>query len=752
MEYKFLDNTINTEDIVLPESDRINKYLLKNHYSEAVKGLDFLASEDKFLYVHGFLGTGKRQFINYISGFRGKDVIVLEYYCKPSTVCDDILLSFIDKIEKNSLHRAISQTAKITTLAVKFQQYLSSIKKPFLIILHSFDDIQEENIKLVSGVLSQALALDNIKIILSTRAMLQDVLGDIKIDKKIFLKAFSKEIFKEFAESLKISGTETSFEDFYNYTRGYYYYEALTIKIVQAMKISLNDFLNKFSMSEMTYDAYLGHTYLNLIPNTIRNFFWFLRFIRHGISANALAVFDLYDEFSIGYLKNNLMVFQSDDMIYVQDYFQQDIDISIPSKTAIKLHKYIINIYEKELKQSLQEREILISRQALRSEIEYHTSCIKDIEENKSGVDKTKVTEIPQIQPEKEVPATTKEQKDINIQMKTAHKLHEEKKYTEAIEKYIDIINEFNLNSSTLAEVRINIARVYKDIEQYTNSQHYYELAEVYYKQNDENINLNYLYYELTQLYFAMYKNERATETIKKVIYSVDTPQSLMVDACLLLGNIYSEQKESEEANKYYKKALESVDENTSEERKAELYFKYALTCDDMDDFNSAYEYYSKCVSSQCVNPYKALAYSNMGSCYYDNGNTSDALYCFKQAYDIEKSNNNYDGIYYTASHIAKIYLQIDSDKAYEFMIEAKQSAEFINEDFYIIEASVTLGDYYYNKKGKEKKALTEYFKARRIAQSLNNIVDSDKIEERIRDMQKRMPQEDFDKIEHQYG
>ena len=119
MEYRYLNNLYNKDDLVLPASDKINSFLLKNHYNDVIKALDFLQTDSHLLYIHGFLGTGKRQFINYLTDFLNKDVIILEYYCKPSTVCDDILLSFIDVIEKISLSKAISHTAKVTTLAVK---------------------------------------------------------------------------------------------------------------------------------------------------------------------------------------------------------------------------------------------------------------------------------------------------------------------------------------------------------------------------------------------------------------------------------------------------------------------------------------------------------------------------------------------------------------------------------------------------------------------------------------------------------
>lgn len=742
-----MDSSVDIDN--LQPSGSMNPFLLKNNYAEITKAVDFLGSNDVFLYIHGFLGTGKRQFINYISEFLNDDVIKLEYYCKASTVCDDILLSFIDTVEKNPMSKAVSLNAKVSTLSVKLQQYIASIKKPFVIIIHSFDDISESNRPLVADCIEMLAKNSNVKIIASTRAMMPGIFGNIKVDKKVFLKALSKDIFRDFINSYKISFTDTVLEDFYKYTRGYYYYTALAIKIVQAMKISLNDFLTKFARSGMNFDSYLGLTYINLIPATIRNFFWFLRTIRHGVSINALAVFELYDEFSLEYLKSNFMIFQSGEMVYVQDYFQQNIDISIPAKTEVKLHKYIISIYEKQLKEPLQTREIMISRQALRAEIEYHNKCIEEIESGKH-----QQAEVVETVTANQPPALENIEKSptIDEKIKRAKKLIEEKKNSDAVDVYMEILNSQDVDLHTLIEVRKLLARLYKKIGNYEKAQYYYELVEIFYKKHNEVINLNYLYYELTDLYFLMYKNERAIETIKKVIYSVDTPQSLMVAACTLLGNIYSSIDNPDEAYSYYRKALESLDENTDDNTLAELYFKYALANDDKHDEKSAFEYYAKCITIGGNNPYKALAYSNMGSCYFDNDNYSDARDCFQKAYDLEKSKNNYDGIFYTASYLAKICEKEHDKKALDYLLEAKQSAEFINEDFYLLEATLALGDYYYNNISLNKKALIEYFKARRLAQALGSSVDISKIEGRIKDMKFRMAKEVFDDIEKKYG
>ena len=755
MDYKFLDSSIEIDNIILPNSDKINPFLLKNHYSEIIKAVDFIASEEKFLYIHGFMGTGKRQFINYACEFCGRDIIKLEYYCKESTVCDDILLSFIDTIEENPISKAISINTKISTLATKFKQYLNSIKKPFLIILHSLDDVFNENITLITETLESVMDSNNIKLIISTRALKPGILGSLEENRKIFLKAFSKPIFKEFLQQNQITASDRTIEDFYKYTRGYYYYCALSVKIIQAMNINLNEFLEKFNKSEMSFDSFLGATYINLIPNTIRNFFWFLRTIRHGLTLNALAVLELYDEFSIEYLKTNLMVFQAGETIYVQDYFLQKIDISIPCKTEIKLHKYIIAIYEDQLKQPIKSRCILISRQALRAEIEYHNSRIQNLEKDENPQEIV----IPENQEQKLSTSSTTIQAHmeegiacISSKLKEAEQLVNDKRITEAIEAYKEISENVSIDLPTLVEIRLNLATLYKSIDNFSVANHYYELVEAYYKNHKENINLNYLYYAMTDLYYKMYKHDRAIETIKKVIYSVDTPQSLMVSACTLLGNIYSDINNPQEAFSYYQKALESLDDNVSNLDLAELYFKFALANDDKNDENLAFEYYNKCIAIGGENPFKALAYSNMASCYFDNENYDEARTCFFKSYQIEKRNNNYDGIYYTSFNLAKVLMEMKSKKALDFLLEAKKSAEFINEEFYILESAIALGDYYYDIPEKIKECLEEYFKAQSIAKHMGSNIDIDKITQRINDMKLRMSPEEYSELENKYN
>ena len=741
MEYKFLSDIANTKEFYLPNSSKINQFILKSNNSEILKSIDFFSTEEKTLYIHGFTGTGKRQIINYILDFLESDVIKLQYYCKPSTVCDDILLSFIEIIENLPISKAVNVNTKIATLGVKLQQYVSSIKKPFVIVLNSFDDINEKNLKYVVDNIEKLVTNPNIKILISTRGMIQDVLGNTKIDRNVFIKGFPKEIFGEFVSSYEITYSDRQLEEFYKCTRGYYYYTALSMKIIQAMKLSLSEFVEKFKLSGMNFDTFLGATYVTFIPTSIRNFFWFLRTVRHGLTLNALAEFELYDDFSIEYLKSNLMIFQVGETIYVQDYFQQDIDISIPLKVEIKLHKYVVSIYEKQLKESLQTRVINMSRQGMRAEIDFHNNCIAALQNKPQETEKAGTVEKP-VQKKEEVKDVPKQ---IGTRIQEAARYAEKGDNTKAIEEYLKIMEDETIDARTLNDVRHQLGILYKAIGSYSDSEHYYELVEYFYKRNKELINLNYIYYEMADLYKRMYKNKRAAETIKKVIYSVDTPQSLMVEACTTLGNIYYELKQSEDAYQYYQKALDSLEKDTPKSTLAELYFKFALSNDERNDEKTAFEYYEKCISIPGENPYKALAYSNMGSCYYDNYNYNDAIDCFTKAYQIEKSSNNFDGIFYTAYNIAQILGEVGDKEQIKYLLEAKQSAEYLNEDDYIMKASLALGDYYYNIVNMGEKALEEYLIAKQAAQNLPGDFEIEKIDRRIEDMKIRMKKENQD-------
>ena len=100
---------------------------------------------------------------------------------------------------------------------------------------------------------------------------------------------------------------------------------------------------------------------------------------------------------------------------------------------------------------------------------------------------------------------------------------------------------------------------------------------------------------------------------------------------------------------------------------------------------------------------------------------------------------------------LAKLYSDKSADLALKYLIEAKQSAEFINEEFYMTNAYIALGDFYYNDISQAKEALQEYFKAKSILKNSDEQMNILKIEKRIEDMKLRMDANDFLEIQNKY-
>ena len=185
----------------------------------------------------------------------------------------------------------------------------------------------------------------------------------------------------------------------------------------------------------------------------------------------------------------------------------------------------------------------------------------------------------------------------------------------------------------------------------------------------------------------------------------------------------------------------------------SELYFKYALCSDDKNDISTAIEYYEKCINinkDPKVNKFLSSAYSNIATLYLEKRDNAIAVKNFLQAYKIDEANNNYDGIYFSATKLAQIMQRKLPDKAIFYFKKAKQCAEKLNDIFYMASSLLALGDFYYGQK-QDELALDEYFTALDLVKndfSKDNIA---KIEMRINDIKFRIGAEKFAVIPNEY-
>jgi len=122
----------------------------------------------------------------------------------------------------------------------------------------------------------------------------------------------------------------------------------------------------------------------------------------------------------------------------------------------------------------------------------------------------------------------------------------------------------------------------------------------------------------------------------------------------------------------------------------------------------------------------------------------------FLQAYQIDESNQNYDGMYFSATKLAQVMQRKLPDKALYYFKKAKECAIKLNDIFYQASSLLAFGDFYYSQK-KDELALNEYFEALDLVRNDFSKDNINKIEMRINDIKYRLGTEKFSVIENEY-
>ena len=95
---------------------------------------------------------------------------------------------------------------------------------------------------------------------------------------------------------------------------------------------------------------------------------------------------------------------------------------------------------------------------------------------------------------------------------------------------------------------------------------------------------------------------------------------------------------------------------------------------------------------------------------------------------------------------LGEIYSAKEPDIAVKYYNKALTIAKQLNETFYIISASTALGDFYFNRRN-DKMAYDNYKIAYNLVKDTNNKENTDKIENRIKDIKARIGEERFKEI-----
>lgn len=746
---------------ILKQDIGINPVLIENNVSKIESILEFFNTPSSLLLVNGFMGTGKVQVVNQALSFLSEDVITLKYNCFETTILDDILLEFFDNFKKLTAQGAIpTPKARTENFTQKINAYFDCIDKPVLIVINSFEQILKDYKQEILDFFFHLSKSYKIKTIIISRKFEYE---DFKQNyQRVSITALEKGIFEKYLREEGFKQIGPLSDELYKYTRGYWFYTNLSIKIMQFRKLSLADFMSGYTQSFQTFNDFILREALALIDPVSGHLFRFLTIMRHPVNVKLLQTLHLYDADRISYFVDNLVLTREGAMIYLQDYYKIIAENSITENIAVKIHKSCVDLYNTQLPLKPLERDLLISRQTMRREIEYHSLYIP----KKPVIVQKTVIQPEYVQPVQPTIQEKDEQiKNISFVFETeADEMAIMNKIANSITKFVDIsdkksqaldevkdlplVDLINLakkeeqNFEYLKAVMIyqkaltlnndddyytflptlysRIAEAFKNLSDWFNAQKYFELAVEFYVSTGDIEKINEYKYEIANIFYITFKSERAEKLLKEVL-SEKVSLNLQTKAKLLLASITGMELKLPDTTDGIEKSI-----------LAELYFKYAVNKDDDGDIESAVKYYKKCVETSQdvkVNAYLSSSLTNLASIYDENGKTELAIKYLHESLRLDELSKNYNGIYVSTMKLA----EISKGKSLEYLMRAKKCAQELNEPFYITSVNIALGDYYSRNKD-YKQALKYYQQAEKSAE---NDFNKEKIRIRINDIKK---------------
>ena len=195
----------------------------------------------------------------------------------------------------------------------------------------------------------------------------------------------------------------------------------------------------------------------------------------------------------------------------------------------------------------------------------------------------------------------------------------------------------------------------------------------------------------------------------------------------------------------YYRRALELDPTTVSKNILAELYYKYALASENLDDERTAVEYYKKCIEIK-ENSYLSAAMSNLAQIYDDLGETDIAIKFYSESIKIDEKTRNLNGIYQSTLRLAQIYSISEPEKAVLSYNKALGAAVQLNETFYMMTISTELGDFYLNRKLYDQ-ALENYRIAYKYSSESIYKENKEKIQLRIDELKDIVGEDKFNEL-----
>ena len=805
MRTDFLEKAIIVKEI--SKECPFDVFLIENNEKQIEQLCEFFQNDEKLIFVNGFKGVGKSTIVDFVSTYFAQNCLTIKYNCFETTILDDMLLSFFETFKKYTLQgRIIPPRIKTENFTQKINSYFNSIHCPIVIILNSFESILKSNKQDILSFFKHLTTFQNIKIVITSRTFIAEDFQDIPCARTTVL-ALSEQIFEKYLRANGIKNIGVLSNELYKQSKGYYNYVHLSVILMHLREYSLVQFLERFSKSFMPFQEYVLREALALVDPVSAHLFRLLTVMRIPIHVNLLKSLHLFNEERVMFFISNSILSVDGECLYLRDSFRDIVEHQIPENVMVKLHSACVDLYNTQLPLKPLERDLCLSRQTMRNEIEYHSMFIP-----KKPVLNSSKTQFIEVNPAVEVvPETIPVPKSENLDSQTEHEETKEEKINKisfiiedeaVLDGIADSIKDFIseqvqttqfeeehsslsltqlLNQAKQEEQKYNykyvimlyqnaltkkdddnfykflptiyvkLAQAYKHLSHWYEALEYYTQAQDFYFNASNKDKVCEIKLEIANIYYIIYKHDNARYILTELENNSDLSDEMRIKVNLALAKLTDNMNSEYD---YYKKSLPLVSLETDKSVVAELYYKFAGASDEKNNTKTAVTYYKKCIeldSNPYHNKYLAAALANIAELYDEAGSSKYAIKYYNESMRIDEVMKNYNGLYHSSVHLAEIYSSINQDKSLDYMNQALVYAKQLNEPFYIAGACLELGDYYLLRKNMEKsyKYFVDAYEIAKHSFSKDNL---DKILSRLDDIKRLISEQEFKLLQDKYG
>lgn len=624
---------------------RDNSFIL-NHNIDAISSvLSFLNSSDNIFILNGFMGSGKTYVADFLLDFISSEVLVFKNSYQEAINSDDILLSlFKDFSVYHNEKKILLPKTETNVFSEKINSYIKHCPNPMLFVFDSFEinmrskDTQKD----ILDFINYLSHFEKVKIIICSRTFrIEDLISQIgAVD--YTLKSLTKEEVFSFLSMNNITGSTFELEDLYKVVRGHFLLLELSVLIMQIMGLPLNLFSNEYKKSAKNFLDFLISKILNTTSDKFIKLLLFLTSIRHGVTSDFLIGQEIAVIEDIAFLCQKHVISEKFGKYYLKDYLKAEFIKNISLRSRIKVHKYIIELYEEELPLKPFERNLFLSRQTMRQEIAYHKAKIDALEDDLEKSGKSKLAESQDFNYLSYSRTSGYDEKASKRQVRQRKYISELKKQ-DGGRRRIEVSDENSLILNSIKEEDV----LEKNLMSITKIQ------------NDD---------------FDLAVNKEVSESVE------DVPAA--IDDYIKIAKEYESAFNFSGAVLYYKKALSYTSDVNFEEKEPVIYMSLALCYRKIQDIESSVNAYEKAYSIYSRN---------------DRDKANEVLLniarMYSEQYKFDKAKEYYKQILYSplgvsSQMVIRIYLDLseiednnmDSEAAVKYVKKALQEAEKEND------------------------------------------------------------------------